>query len=251
MIDLTPLEVRKKKNDFPRSLRGYDPGPVGDFLDLVADRLEQLVRENLSLSERVEHLDAEVRDYREREQALTEALVTAQEMRDDIRRQALREADLSRRDAEQVANAIRAEAHQTREREEEVLRRLRARRAQLIQTYRSFLERELAELAVVAESLELSPVRDEWGNVAGAERGTLERLAEDGESTDAFEAILSEAKARLQLDDVDAPEELVEPVEPENEAEASEPPPAADEDRGLDAAADTEPWRLQQDSGEP
>ena len=40
MIDLTPLEVRKKKGDFRRGLRGYDPPQVDDFLDIVADRLE-------------------------------------------------------------------------------------------------------------------------------------------------------------------------------------------------------------------
>ena len=28
MIDLTPLDVRKKKGDFAKSMRGYEPGPV-------------------------------------------------------------------------------------------------------------------------------------------------------------------------------------------------------------------------------
>jgi DivIVA domain-containing protein len=40
MIDLTPLEVRQKKGDFRRAVRGYDPELVNDFLDLVADRRE-------------------------------------------------------------------------------------------------------------------------------------------------------------------------------------------------------------------
>ena len=52
MIDLTPLEVRKKKGDFRRGFRGYDAELVNDFLDLVADRMEELVRENMSLAER-------------------------------------------------------------------------------------------------------------------------------------------------------------------------------------------------------
>jgi DivIVA domain-containing protein len=64
---LTPLEVRKKKGDFRRIMRGYDPGLVDDFLDLVADRLEELVRENLSLAERVARQDQQVAEYRERE----------------------------------------------------------------------------------------------------------------------------------------------------------------------------------------
>ena len=36
MIDLTPLDVRKKKGDFTRTLRGYDTPTVDQFLDLVA-----------------------------------------------------------------------------------------------------------------------------------------------------------------------------------------------------------------------
>src|SRR5687768_18580626 len=85
MIDLTPLEVRKKKGDFRRQMRGYDPALVDDFLDLVADRLEQLVRENLTIKERIPMLETQVADFREREKALTDALLTAQERSEERR----------------------------------------------------------------------------------------------------------------------------------------------------------------------
>ena len=156
MIDLTPLEVRKKKGDFRRGMRGYDPQAVDDFLDLVADRLEQLVRENASMTERLSRVEDQVSDYRERERALTEALVTAQEMREEMRKQVEREVDLKRREAEADAESIRSEAAQIREREEESIRRLRARQTQFVQSYRTFLERELSELAVMSESLDLN-----------------------------------------------------------------------------------------------
>ncbi|HSJ29814.1 MAG TPA: DivIVA domain-containing protein [Longimicrobiales bacterium] len=174
MIDLTPLEVRKKKGDFRRAMRGYDPALVDDFLDLVADRLEELVRENMSLLERVGRQEEQVRDYRDRERALTEALVSAQEMREEVRRQAAQEAELARRTAEQQAEQMRATAEaevrqlrssaqqkasealasltQERQREEQMLREVRARREELIDNYRAFLERELEELAVVARA---------------------------------------------------------------------------------------------------
>ena len=155
MIDLTPLEVRKKKGDFRRGMRGYDPQSVDDFLDLIADRLEQLVRENGSLSDRVRRSEEQVSDYRERERALTEALVTAQEMREQMRQQIEKEVELKRREAEADADSIRAQAEQVREREEESIRRLRARQSQFVQSYRVFLERELSELSVMTESLDL------------------------------------------------------------------------------------------------
>jgi cell division initiation protein len=153
MIDLTPLDVRKKKGDFRRALRGYDGQDVDDFLDIVADRMEQLVREQMALAERLRRVESETTEHRDREQALTEALVTAQEMREDMRRQVTREAELIRREAEGEAAAVREAVTREREREEEVLRRLRARQRQLIESYRSFLERELSELSLVAQSL--------------------------------------------------------------------------------------------------
>jgi cell division initiation protein len=186
MIDLTPLEVRKKKGDFRRAMRGYDPAMVDDFLDLVADRLDEVVRENMAFRERIGRQDQQVADYRERERALTEALVTAQEMREEIRRQTTREAELARQAAEQEAAALRATTAQEaaqqraavqqevrqlrataqqevaelrasvrneREREEEALRTLRARQQHFLTSYRGFLERELAELGVIVQSM--------------------------------------------------------------------------------------------------
>ena len=56
MIDLTPLDVRKKRGDFGKALRGYDAEEVDAFLELVSERMEELVKENLQLSERTERL---------------------------------------------------------------------------------------------------------------------------------------------------------------------------------------------------
>ena len=154
MIDLTPLDVRKKKGDFRRAMRGYEPALVDDFLDLAADRLEELVRLAMALEEKVARLERAEKEHNEREKALTEALVTAQEMRAEVRNQALREAELARKEAEQDARRIRAEALEAKEREKEGIRRLQARRAQLVRSYRMFLEREVAELQVMSQSLE-------------------------------------------------------------------------------------------------
>jgi DivIVA domain-containing protein len=173
MIDLTPLEVRKKKGDFRRGMRGYEPQAVDDFLDLVADRLEQVVREHAAMVERLRRVEDQVNDYRERERALTEALVTAQEMREQMRQQLEKEAELKRREAEAEAETIRSEALQMRDREEESLRTLRARQSQFLQSYRSFLERELTEIAVMAESIEMAR-----GNAQPAQARRPRRRAE-------------------------------------------------------------------------
>lgn len=163
MIDLTPLEVRKKKGDFRRALRGYEPELVDDFLDMVADRLEELVRDNLALNERVARLEERVTDYREREKALTEALVSAQEFREEQLNHASREAELRLREAESEAQRIREAAMRDRDLEEAALRRVRARRVQLVESFKAFLEREMHQIEVESAALELNDISVEAG----------------------------------------------------------------------------------------
>jgi DivIVA domain-containing protein len=93
MIDLTPLDVRKKKGDFRKGLRGYEIAEVDSFLDLVAERMEELVRENALLKERSSQLADGLNAFRSREQAMNEALVSAQQLREEIRAQTQREAE--------------------------------------------------------------------------------------------------------------------------------------------------------------
>jgi cell division initiation protein len=155
MIDLTPLEVRKKKSDFRRVIRGYDPGLVDDFLDLVADRLDELVRENTALNERTSRQEQQVSDFRDREQALTDALVTAQEMREEIRRQTGLEAELARKSAEQEAAQLRAtstqEATLLRSTAEQEVARLRAAAAEEVAQLRARVQAEVTQLRTTAQ----------------------------------------------------------------------------------------------------
>ena len=155
MIDLTPLEVRQKKGDFRRAFRGYDAELVNDFLDLVADRMEELVKENMGLRDSVESLDREVDAYREKERALSDALMAAQRLREDARSHAEKEGELMIREARLAAESAREEAARGLAREQEALRQARARRSGLIESFRRLLERELGELAVIEETLEL------------------------------------------------------------------------------------------------
>ena len=155
MIDLTPLEVRQKKGDFRRAFRGYDAELVNDFLDLVADRMEELVKENMGLRGSVEGLEKEVEGYRLKERALSDALMAAERLREDARSSAEKEGELMMREARLAAEKAREEATRALAREEEALRQARARRSQMVESFRRLLERELGELAVIEETLEL------------------------------------------------------------------------------------------------
>jgi cell division initiation protein len=159
MIDITPLDVRNKRGDFKKSVRGYDAQEVDLFLELVAERLESLVREGIQLRERVEALQGQVNAQSGREQAVQDALVTAQELRAEIQNQA-------RREAEHIVNEAQAEARQilaaadtdVRDRLRSVERRLdqgqsalddlERRRTRFIREFKGLLEREIELISI-------------------------------------------------------------------------------------------------------
>jgi cell division initiation protein len=163
MTHLTPLEVRSKKGGFRRALGGYETDLVDDYVDLLADRLEQLVRQNIELSEAARVLREEVEEYRGRREALAEAVMSARLLRDDVRGQAERESGLLVREARLQAEDTRQEVARSLAHEEETLRQVRARRAEEMGAFRRLLHRELTELNVIEEALKLK-----W-TVAGPE----------------------------------------------------------------------------------
>jgi DivIVA domain-containing protein len=159
MIDLTPLDVRNKRGDFKKLMRGYDPQEVDVFLEIVADRLEALTRENMALKERTSALQTQVNSQTDREQAVQAALVTAQELRAEIRAQAQREAETIIREAETEARRLGAEAEaeartklRGAERQfdklEDAVEQLDRRRARFLREFRQLLQRELDVVAV-------------------------------------------------------------------------------------------------------
>lgn len=148
MIDeafhLTPLDVRRY--DFGRALRGYDPARVDQFRDQVADEMERLARVNQDLDQKARAFHEQLRAFRERDRALNEALVSAQQMRQETREQAEREAALIVREAqaegERYIEAARAEVRKV---QEELQALERSRRAYLAQM-RSLVSRHLSEI---------------------------------------------------------------------------------------------------------
>jgi DivIVA domain-containing protein len=161
MIDITPLDVRKKRGDFRKAMRGYDPLEVDAFLELVSDRMEELVKEVLMLRERTGLLQAQVDAQVGREKAVQDALVTAQSLRDQINEQARREAEMvtdqarreveiARREAEVEAGKILADAGRQLEERRSALDELERKRARFLKALRRLLEREL-DMVVVEE----------------------------------------------------------------------------------------------------
>jgi len=162
MIDLTPLDVRKKHEDFKRILRGFDPQEVQSFLEMAAERMEELVRENIQLTERSEALQAQVSSQTGREQAVQDALVTAQELRSDMQTQSQRESDLvlaeAQTEARRMLNEAEAEvrgmlrdAQRSLDQGRDALEEMERRRGRFLKAFRQLLEREMDVVEVEEE----------------------------------------------------------------------------------------------------
>lgn len=147
---LTPLDVRRY--DFGRAMRGYDPARVERFREQVAEELERLTRQTVDLDSKAKGFHEQLRAFRERDKAINEALVSAQQLRGDIREQADKEAQLIIREAKADAERIVEEGRAEIRRMEDQLSSLdRSRRAFLAQT-RALIERHLSELAAAEQS---------------------------------------------------------------------------------------------------
>ncbi|HSU97956.1 MAG TPA: DivIVA domain-containing protein [Gemmatimonadaceae bacterium] len=148
MIDeafhLTPLDVRRF--DFGRALRGYDPARVDQFRDQVAEEMERLTRINQDLDQKARSFHEQLRAFRERDRALNDALVSAQQLRQETKEQAEREAMLIVREAqgegERLLDEVRAEVRRV---QEELATLERARRSYLSQM-RTLITRHLSEI---------------------------------------------------------------------------------------------------------
>jgi DivIVA domain-containing protein len=143
-FNLTPHDIRKQ--EFRKTLRGYDTLGVDDFRMRVADALERGIRERQVLEERVSALTEQLRVFREREKAMNEALVAAQQLRQDTRAAAEREGQVIVREAVAEAKRLLDEARSA----ENVVQAKMAETERQFQQYmggfRALLERQLAEL---------------------------------------------------------------------------------------------------------
>jgi cell division initiation protein len=107
---ITPLDIQQKQ--FPMKLRGFDVEEVYAFLEIVREEMEDLLRDNASLKENVQRLESQIKGYRDMETTLRETLMTAQQMVEDYKTNARKEAELLLKEAELKSDSIMKEAQE-------------------------------------------------------------------------------------------------------------------------------------------
>lgn len=163
---LTPVDVRRY--DFGSALRGYDRARVDLFREQIAEELERLTRYATEIETKARAFAEQLKSFRERDKAINEALVSAQQLREEVKEQAAREGELIMREARSAADLLLADAQgQVASLMREVEGLDRSRRAYLAQL-RVLAERHLAEVA----SLERAPAPTGAAPLSTAPHGT-------------------------------------------------------------------------------
>ncbi len=144
---LTPLDIRTLQ--FRRKMRGYDPAAVEEFRQHVASEVENLLREKTVSDEQVRNFRDQLKSFREREKALSEALVVAEQLRQEAEEHANRQAEIIIREARTEAASILNDARQAEQAVRRDIESARRQQASYLASFRVLLERNLAEVAAV------------------------------------------------------------------------------------------------------
>ncbi|MDU5282340.1 MAG: DivIVA domain-containing protein, partial [Dialister sp.] len=109
---ITPMDIHNKT--FSRGLRGYSQEEVDAFLEELSGDYERIYREHREMEEEMDTIRTKLRNYEKMEATMSSTLVMAQETAENVKKNALKEADLAVREARNSAHKILEEAEQAK-----------------------------------------------------------------------------------------------------------------------------------------
>jgi cell division initiation protein len=144
-MKLSPLLI--KKQEFEKSMRGYNVDEVQAFLDKISSEMEDLINENEALDQEVESLNRKVTEFQKIEKNLQDTLIKTQETSAQALESAknqssliIKEAEIKAsqivQNAEDIANEMRNAVMVLREEKDLIIARLKA----IVSTQTNLLE---------------------------------------------------------------------------------------------------------------
>ena len=109
-MKVSPISI--KKQEFNKSLRGYDKDEVQAFLEKLADEFESLQKENDSLKKELDDATAKLAEFRRIEKNLQDTLLRAQESSTKSIESTKKQAGLIVKEAEIKASQILEKARE-------------------------------------------------------------------------------------------------------------------------------------------
>jgi cell division initiation protein len=101
---ITPLDIQQK--EFSTRFRGFDVEEVDSFLELIREEMEELLRENANLREEARRFEKQLKEYKNMEVTLRDTLLKTQELVEEYKTNAKKDAELIRKEAELKAEEL-------------------------------------------------------------------------------------------------------------------------------------------------
>ncbi len=169
-MKITPLDIRKQ--EFRKTFKGYDKNEVDIFLEMLAKEIENIIRDNKSMSERLKELDSKIEDYKRMETTLQNTLTSTQKTTDEIRRNARKEAEMILQKAKLQASEIIENAAAKVKDLQSQISALRNQKNGFVIQLRSFLSSQLKML----EEVEMINVKEKQTNYSPSRNQNTEEL---------------------------------------------------------------------------
>ncbi|MCP4582597.1 MAG: DivIVA domain-containing protein [candidate division Zixibacteria bacterium] len=149
---ITPLDI--KKQEFQTRLRGFDKAEVISFLEMVSEEMEELVRDNLELKEKLKGASEKLSNYTKIEAALQNTLVATQESVEQMKETAEEKSELIIREANAQSEKIVGDAYDKLSGMKREQVSLENQRAAFLVNFRSLLESQLKLLEMIEKQTE-------------------------------------------------------------------------------------------------
>ncbi len=142
---ITPVDLENK--EFKRSFRGYDIDEVETFLTELSKDYAKSYRENANLKDKNAILTDAVENYKEMEETMRSAIISAQRTSEEILKNAHEQADIIVKEAkvraQEIMNELDIEIQELKRESAEIEGRnmlLRAKLKTVLNTYLSMLD---------------------------------------------------------------------------------------------------------------
>ena len=109
-MTITPQDIQAKQ--FHVRMRGFDMDEVDKFLEKVAEELLIVSLENKQLLEKIETMEKELANYKNKEQAFQSAILSAQRISDEMQARSRQEAEELVTNAKNAAAELEADIRQ-------------------------------------------------------------------------------------------------------------------------------------------
>lgn len=133
-----------KNKQFSKGLSGYNKEEVDQFLDEIAQDYGKMLTDNAELIKKIEVVVAKLEEYRSNEESISNALLNAQKINEQVIREGKNKAELIIREATFKAERLVKNAQKDVDKEQETLDTLRKEvsnfKARLFSIYHSHLD---------------------------------------------------------------------------------------------------------------